>query len=158
VSTVVSCADEPEDVSFKGHLLTVPAGWETAREGNGPHQTLSLVSPEPTVACRVVVVRDSRRFGDTDARAFLATGRDHYGGEDESPRELETIDGPLSGYARTGVAIPSAWGVAVRPGVPHLEVYAAGRGTELVGIMIGWYASDTRFVEPCRLALGSLRR
>ncbi len=152
------CEDAPEDLSFKGHLITVPAGWETARDGYGPHQTLALVPPDAAMACRLVVVRDSRRFGETDARAFLATGRDRYGGDDEEPRSIETPDGTLEGFVRTGVELPGAWGVRVAPGETHLEIYAAGRGTELVGMMIGWYASDAAHVETCRSALESLRR
>jgi hypothetical protein len=155
---LAGCSDEPEEVSFKGHLITIPAGWETARDGYGPHQTLALVPPESPMACRLVVVRDSRRFGDTDARAFLATGRDRYGGVDEAPREISTADGVLEGYVRTGVEIPDAWGVRVAPGQTHLEIYAAGRGTELVGMMIGWYESEARYVDRCRSALSSLSR
>jgi hypothetical protein len=155
---LAGCSDEPEEVSFKGHLITVPAGWETARDGYGPHQTLALVPPEAPMACRLVVVRDSRRFGETDARAFLATGRDRYGGEDEEPREISTVDGELEGFSRTGVEMPGAWGVRVAPGETHLEIYAAGRGTELVGMMIGWYESEARYVDTCRSALASLSR
>jgi len=153
-----ACADEPEELTFKGHLITVPAGWETERDGNGPHQTLVLVPPEPTMACRLVVVRDSRRFGETDARAFLATGRDRYGGEGEEARDLTTADGTLVGYTRAAPAFPAAWGVRPLNGPRHLEVYAEGRGTELVGMMVGFYESDTRWLDPCRSALGSLSR
>ena len=156
-----SCADGPEDVRFKGYLVTVPAGFTTDRDGYGPHQTLVLVAPENPIACRLVVVRDSRRFGELDARAFLATGRDRYGGADERALSLETSDGALAGWARAGIDVPAAWGIIPREGTPHLEVYAAGRGTELVGMLIGWYDGDPRArgpVEACRGALSTLRR
>ncbi|MBW2461509.1 MAG: hypothetical protein JRH11_07670 [Deltaproteobacteria bacterium] len=156
-----SCTDGPEDLRFKGYLVTVPAGFTTARDGYGPHQTLVLVSPENPIACRLVVVRDSRRFGETDARAFLATGRDRYGGADERPLSLQTSDGTLAGWSRAGIEVPAAWGIIPRAGTPTLEVYAAGRGTELVGMLIGWYDGDPRApgpVEACRGALSTLRR
>ncbi len=158
VFAAVACSDEPEEMSFKGHLITVPAGWDTARSGNGPHQTLALVPPESAMACRLVVVRDSRHFGETDARAFLATGRDRYGGEDETPRRIDTVDGPLEGFVRRGAELPDAWGVRLAQGESHLEIYAAGRGTELVGMMVGWYDDNAGYVDTCRSALRSLRR
>ena len=158
---LLACHDGPTEVELRGYAIPVPSAWSVEREGNGPAQTVVLVAPERTVLCRVTVVADGRRATATDAHAFVTMGTDAWGtGVGAEPARVDTPDGPLEGVVIAGARMPSAFGVRVLGGEPHIEIVAAPRGDRLLAAIIGHFPSDATSASrarACRDAIASLR-
>jgi hypothetical protein len=157
---ILGCDDGPTEAELEGHRVTVPAGWETERGGRGPMQELVLHHPSRSVVCRLVVIQDGRSFGETDRAAFVASGRDTYGGRGERPARIDTAEGPLEGSAFVATRVDATWDVRALAGSPELEIVAQGRGTELVAAVVGTYGGDPERAtkaRACRSAIASLR-